>query len=70
MEVTDLTVLGLATDYCVKFTVLDALELSYKVTVVVDAIRGVELREGDCASSLQEMSAVGAMMLNSADLPG
>ena len=70
MEVTSLAVLGLATDYCVKFTVLDALELSYKVTVVVDAIRGVDLGEGDCASALQEMSAAGAMMVNSADLPG
>ena len=69
MEVTALTVLGLATDYCVKFTVLDALDLSYKVTVVVDAIRGVDLREGDCVAALQEMSAAGAMMVNSADLP-
>ena len=69
VEVTALTVLGLATDYCVKFTVLDALDLSYKVTVVVDAIRGVDLREGDCVAALQEMSAAGAMMVNSADLP-
>jgi len=65
MEVNALTVLGLATDYCVKFTVLDALELSYQVTVVLDAIRGVDLREGDCATALAEMSTAGAIMVNS-----
>ena len=70
MEVDALTVLGLATDYCVKFTVLDALALSYQVSVVVDGIRGVDLREGDSATALQEMSAAGAMMVSSADLPG
>ena len=40
--VTALTVLGLATDYCVKFTVLDALQLGFAVTVITEGCRAVE----------------------------
>ena len=40
-EITELIVLGLATDYCVKFTVLDALQLGYTVNVITDGCRGV-----------------------------
>jgi nicotinamidase/pyrazinamidase len=39
--VTDLIVYGLATDYCVKFTVLHAIEAGFKVTVILDLCRGV-----------------------------
>src|SRR5690606_39603364 len=45
--VRQLYVLGLATDYCVKFTVLDALELGYDVWVVEDGCRAVERAPGD-----------------------
>ncbi|VEA35469.1 pyrazinamidase/nicotinamidase [Salmonella enterica subsp. enterica] len=42
-DVTELIVMGLATDYCVKFTVLDALELGYAVNVITDGCRGVNI---------------------------
>lgn len=64
-----LTVLGLATDYCVKYSVLDALDFGYEVTVVLDGIRAVNLREGDGTRALEEMSAAGAMLATSAELP-
>lgn len=57
--VTDVTIAGLATDYCVKYTALDALMLGFKTTVVVDACRGVEVREGDTARAVEEMAAAG-----------
>ena len=51
---------GLATDYCVKFTVLDGLKEGFKVTLLEDAIRGVNLRPGDSAQAIEEMMRAGA----------
>ncbi|GAB6185298.1 bifunctional nicotinamidase/pyrazinamidase [Thermopirellula anaerolimosa] len=58
-------VCGLATDYCVKWTVLDALALGYRVAVIVDACRGVELQPGDVEGALREMVAAGADLVQS-----
>ncbi|MGC4013113.1 MAG: bifunctional nicotinamidase/pyrazinamidase [Luteolibacter sp.] len=58
--VTTLDVCGLATDYCVKFTVLDALAEGFQVSLLLEACRGVELRKGDCALALEAMLAAGA----------
>ncbi len=55
-----LFVTGLATDYCVKNTVLDALREGFDVTVVEDAIRGVEVEPGDSERAIAEMKAAGA----------
>ncbi|MGH3006793.1 MAG: bifunctional nicotinamidase/pyrazinamidase [Gaiellaceae bacterium] len=60
-----LFVTGLATDYCVKNTVLDALELGFDVTVVEDAIRGVEVNTGDSERALEEMRAAGSELASS-----
>ena len=61
--VTDLWVAGLATDYCVKFTVLDALREGFAVTVLREACRGVELMEGDGTRAWEEMAAAGAVVV-------
>ncbi len=58
--VEEVTVVGLATEYCVKFTALDALTEGLRVFVVENACRGVELRPGDTARALEEMRAAGA----------
>jgi nicotinamidase/pyrazinamidase len=55
-----LFVTGLATDYCVQNTVLDALREGFDVTVVEDAIRGVEVEPGDSKRAIAEMKAAGA----------
>lgn len=68
--VDEVVVLGLATDYCVKFTALDALSLGLRTTLVVDACRGVELSEGDVARALAEVAAAGGVVTTSAELPG
>ncbi|AOV97186.1 nicotinamidase [Edwardsiella hoshinae] len=60
--ITHLWLLGLATDYCVKFSVLDALRLGYRVTVIQDGCRGVDLTEGDSDRALTEMQAAGATL--------
>jgi len=63
--VTELFVMGLATDYCVKFTVLDALELGYKVNLIQDGCRAVNLKEGDEVAAIEAMKAKGAKVINS-----
>lgn len=66
-EIKQLVVLGLATDYCVKFTVLDALTLGYDVTVITDGCRGVNLHPQDSLRAFQTMSAAGATLMTLAD---
>ena len=51
---------GLATDYCVKQTVLDGLQEGFKVRVLTDAIRAVNLNPGDGERAIEEMRAAGA----------
>ena len=69
LSVESLTILGLATDYCVKYTVLDALALAYRVVVVLDGIRAVNLRNEDGDLALREMSNAGAILMESTQLP-
>ena len=57
--VHEVSVCGIATDYCVKFTALDALREGFAVTLIERACRGVNLRPGDVAAAVQEMRAAG-----------
>jgi nicotinamidase/pyrazinamidase len=50
---------GLATDYCVKATALDAARLGFETAVLLDAIRPVELAAGDEQRAIEEMAAAG-----------
>lgn len=66
-DIDALVVMGLATDYCVKFTVLDALALGYSVTVITDGCRGVNLRPQESELALLKMAAMGARLLTYAE---
>ncbi|HZV83292.1 MAG TPA: bifunctional nicotinamidase/pyrazinamidase [Geobacteraceae bacterium] len=68
--VSRLYVSGLATDYCVKETVLDALHLGLEVTVIKDAVRGVDLQSGDSNRAIEEMVAAGARVATSEEVLG
>lgn len=68
--VTHLYVAGLATDYCVLNSVLDALAAGFAVTVVTDAVRGVDVTPGDSGRALRRMEGAGARLLDSAAVPG
>jgi len=61
-------VCGLATDYCVKATALDARRAGLDVVVFEDAIRGVEVKPGDCVKAIDEMRASAIVVAPSADL--
>ncbi len=54
---------GLATDYCVKSTVLDAIREGFDTYFLADAARGVEVRAGDVAAAEREMAEAGATPL-------
>jgi len=66
--VTAVTILGLATDYCVKFTALDAAALGFDTTVIIDACRGVNLSPGDTQSAIDDMKRAGVHIARSDDL--
>jgi nicotinamidase/pyrazinamidase len=67
-DVDRLYVAGLATDYCVKNSVLDARREGFDVVVVEDAIRGVEVEPGDSERALEEMEQAGALLAPSEDI--
>jgi len=66
--VTHVTILGLTTDYCVKYTALDGAALGFEVTVVADGCRAVDLEPGDGERALAQMAAAGCRVVTSADL--
>ncbi|HUR15704.1 MAG TPA: isochorismatase family protein [Candidatus Limnocylindrales bacterium] len=68
--VTRLVVAGLATDYCVKSTVLDARAKGFPTTVLLHAVRAVDLQPGDGDKAVEEMLAAGALLESRAILAG
>jgi len=67
-KITRIFVGGLATDYCVVSTVRDALALSFRVGLLADAVRGVNIRAGDDHRALAEMQTLGAEMFTLEEL--
>ena len=63
--VTDLYLAGLATDYCVKFSALDAVADGFRTYVIIDACRAVELNVGDARRAVEEMRRAGVTVLDS-----
>ena len=61
---------GLATEYCVKATVLDARQRGFDVFVIEDAIRGIEVKPGDIAAAREEMARAGAVFVQTGDVLG
>jgi nicotinamidase/pyrazinamidase len=67
-DADEVYVCGLATDYCVRASAIDARREGFDVTVVEDAVRGVEVNPGDSARALQEMRDAGARIASSTDV--
>ena len=63
-EITDLYIIGLATDYCVKYTALDAIKLGYNTSLIIEGVRGVELNTGDCEAAVEEMKIAGVNVVS------
>lgn len=67
-NIEDIYILGLATDYCVRFTCLDASRMGFKTYLIEDACRGVELNSGDIERALDEMHDEGVVILKAKDI--
>ena len=68
-KVDDLYVFGLATDYCVLASALDAHKKHFNVLVVEDAVRGVDLVAGDVERAIEEMKHKGIVFVSSDEVP-
>lgn len=66
--VTEVYIGGLTTDYCVRFSALDALKLGFKTHVIEDACRGVNLRPTDSQQAIAEIKQAGVEVLSSSQL--
>jgi nicotinamidase/pyrazinamidase len=64
--VDEVTVVGLATDYCVRASALDALELGFKVTVDPGGVRGIDVNAGDSDRALREIEEAGGQVASPA----
>ncbi len=64
--VREVYLMGLATDYCVKFSVFDAVELGFQANVIEDGCRGIDLQAGDVSRAIDEMKTAGAVIVSSA----
>jgi len=60
--------MGLATDYCVKFTALDGVALGFSTYLIEDGCRGVEVAPGDAARAVSEMRSAGVRIVSSRQL--
>jgi nicotinamidase/pyrazinamidase len=63
--VTTVYLMGLATDYCVKYSSIDALDLGFKVVVIGDGCRGIDAEPGDIEKAISEIVRRGATLVNS-----
>lgn len=67
-QVSSVFIAGVAADYCVKFTALDAHAAGFQTFVITDATRGVNLRAGDTEEAFEQMSREGICLLGSQEI--
>jgi len=70
LGVKEIYIGGLATDYCVKSSVIDALKNGFKVKLLMDAIKGVNLKPQDSECAIKEMVKKGAKKITLKDTEG
>jgi len=70
LDTNELHIVGLATDYCVKFSALDAVKDGFKTTLITDAVRGVNIQANDSKLAINEMTNAGVEIVTSRKLLG
>lgn len=66
--IDEIYLLGVATEYCVKYSALDAIHLGLKTTVIIDGCRGIGLHENDIKNAELGMQEAGVRLIKLADL--
>lgn len=66
--VTELFIVGLALDYCVRFTALDACQCGFNTTLIVDGTRGVNIEPDDSVKAVKEMGKAGVKVIQSLEI--
>ena len=64
-EVTDLYLVGVATEYCVLFSALDALQLGFNVFIIADACAGIDIQPEDSLRALEQIQSQGGHVVSS-----
>jgi nicotinamidase/pyrazinamidase len=64
-RIEKLYIAGLVTDYCVKYSALDAMRHGYDTTVILDACRGIDVIPGDVQRAIEEMQRAGVDIITS-----
>jgi nicotinamidase/pyrazinamidase len=67
-SVKSIYLMGLATDYCVKYSCLDAVNLGFDVHLIIDACRGIDLKAGDIDKAIAEMRNLGVKIMTTKDI--
>jgi nicotinamidase/pyrazinamidase len=67
-KVEELLISGLATDYCVRASALDAVKKGFRTYVIRDAVKAVDVHQGDGASAFEEMRKAGVLLISSQDI--
>lgn len=68
LGVSSVALMGLATDYCVKYSALDAASLGFETVLVLDGCRGIDLQPGDIDQACEEMRAAGVRIMRAGEL--
>lgn len=68
--ISEVYVMGLATDYCVRWTALDAISLGFRTHLIEDGSRGVELNPGDVVAAVEEVRNAGGIIVTSERVGG
>lgn len=67
-KVDEVYFVGVATDYCVVYSAIDAIDLGFKVFVIADACAGIDLQKGDVEKSLHAIAAAGGKIIQSREV--
>ena len=62
-HIDEVHIMGLATDYCVKYSVLDSLRLGFNTFVILEGCRGININPDDCERAINEMKEAGAIII-------
>ena len=68
LKIKDVYLCGLATDYCVYFSAMDAVKYGFNTSVILDACRGIDVPEGNINKCVRDMKSAGIRIVNAGDL--